>query len=107
MASNQKYQGGGEFNPLNVRGLNSPFKRSKVLEFLKKGKMSMWLSYLRLIWNHPMQNKHYRVITSSEDGSKTKGVIILIKRRLNLAIDKISSNNSRRLAYCGVSIQGK
>lgn len=39
---------------------------------------------------HRMQNKHYRAVASPGDGSKNKGVMILIKHKLNLATDKIS-----------------
>ena len=95
---------------LNVRGLNSAFKRSKVLELLKRKNVDVALlseTHLKPTDVRRMQNKHYRLVASSGDGSKTKGVMILMKRRLNLAIEKISSNNSGRLAYCGVSIQGK
>ena len=54
-----------------------------------------------------MQNKHYKIVASLGDGSETIRVMILMKRKLNLVIEKIISNNSGRLAYCGVSIQGK
>lgn len=95
---------------LNVRGLNSPFKRATVLELLKRKNVDVaLLSETRLKPTDVcrMQNKHCRMVVSSGDGSKTKGVMILMKCKLNLAIDKSSSNNSGRLAYCGVSIQGK
>lgn len=95
---------------LNVRGLNSPFKRSEVLELLRRKNVNVALlseTYLKPTEVRRMQNKHYRMVASSGDGSKTKGVMILMKRKLNLATEKISSNNSGRLAYCGVSIQGR
>ena len=95
---------------LNVRGLNSPFKRSKVLDYMRRKTVAVALlseTHLELVDIRRMQNKHYKAVASSGDGSKTKGVMILMKRKLNLTIEKISSNNSGRLAYCGVSIQGE
>lgn len=86
---------------LNVRGLNSPFKCSKVLELLKRKNVDVALqseTHLQPSDAHHMQNKHYRVGAYSGDGSKTKGVMIVMKCKLNLAIDKISCNNSGRLA---------
>ena len=81
---------------LNVRVLKSPFKRSKVPDLLKRKNVDVALlsvAHLEPSDVHRMQNKHYRVVASAGGGSKTKGVRILMKRKLNLAIDKISCNN--------------
>lgn len=85
---------------LNVRGLNSPFKYSKVLELLKRKNVDVAClseTHVEPSNVHRMQIKHYIVVASSGDGSKTKGAMILMKHELNLATDKISSNNSGRL----------
>lgn len=81
---------------LNVTELNSPFKHSKVLEFLRRKNVDVGLlseAHLKPSEVRRMQNKHYRMVASSGDGSKTKGVMILMKRKLNLAIEKICPHN--------------
>ena len=64
---------------LNVKGLNSPFKRASVLDFLHRHNIDVALlqeTHLRPKDVSRMQNKHYKPIVASGDGSHTKGVLI-------------------------------
>lgn len=95
---------------LNVRGLNTPFKRARVLDLMKRKDVDVALlseTHLMPKDVNRMQNRLYKPVAFSGDGSKTKGVMVLVKRSLNLNIEVSSSNNSGRLAYCGFSIQGE
>lgn len=52
---------------LNVRGLNSPFKRTKVLDFLRRKNVDVALlseTHLQPAYVHCMQNNHYKVVAS-------------------------------------------
>ena len=71
----------------NVRGLNSPYKRSKVLDFLRRKKIDIALihkTHLKPDDVSRVQNYYYKPIVASTDGSRTKGVMILMRRSINL-----------------------
>lgn len=51
-------------------------------------------THLRPLDMGRMQNKYYMPIVASGDGSKTKGVMILMKRNTNIQVEKV-------LAYWG------
>lgn len=94
----------------NVRGLNSPYKRSKVLNFLHRKKIDIALiqeTHLKPDDVSRVQNYYYKPIVASTDGSRTKGVMILMRRSINLTIERSGSENNGRLAFCCTSIQGK
>lgn len=50
-----------------------------------------------------LQNKYYRIASSSSDNTKTKGSIILISRKCSYTIDKISKDQTGRLSYICVT----
>ena len=94
----------------NVRGLNSPFKRSKVLDFLYRKKVDVALlqeTHLKPADIIRLQNKRFKTVAASSDGSSTKGVAVLMRRNLNVNIIKVSSDASGRLAFCCTSIEGR
>lgn len=94
----------------NVGGLNSPFKRSKVLDFLYRKKVDVALlqeTHLRPTDTLRLQNKRFKIVAASSDGSSTKGVAVLMRRNLNVNIIKVSSDTSGRLAFCCTSIEGR
>lgn len=94
----------------NVRGLNSPFKRSKVLDFLHRKNADIALlqeTHLKPNDTLRLQNRRYKMVAASSDGSSTKGVAVLMRRNLTINIIKVSSDASGRLAFCCTSIEGR
>lgn len=94
----------------NVRGLNSPNKRAKVLDYLRRKKVDVALlqeTHLTLEDTSRVQNRFYKSVVASADGTHTKGVMILMKRNINIAVEKVGSDKKGRLAFCCTSIQGK
>lgn len=60
---------------LNVRGLNSPFKRSKVLDFLHRQNVDIALlqeTHLKPNDTLRLQNRRYKMVAALSDGSSTK-----------------------------------
>lgn len=86
----------------NVRGLNSPVKRTKCLEFLKRKKISIALiqeTHLRTTDIHRFQNRFYKCIAHSSATNRTKGVAILFNRKLGVKVEKTGSDDVGRLAH--------
>lgn len=81
------------FFTLNVRGLNSPVKRLKCLEYLKQE------THLKSVDINRFQNKIYKVGAFSSAPNKTKGVLILVRRKLNLTLRASSSDSEERFCY--------
>uniref|UniRef100_A0A8C2C1Q9 exodeoxyribonuclease III n=1 Tax=Cyprinus carpio TaxID=7962 RepID=A0A8C2C1Q9_CYPCA len=74
----------------NVRGLNSPIKRTRCLEFLHRKSVSIALiqeSHLRSVDVHRFQNKQFKLVAHSCADTKTTGVLILVRRKLQISID--------------------
>lgn len=95
---------------LNVRGLNSSIKRTRVLDLLHRKNIDVaFLQETHLIArdSQRMQNKRYIPITSSSCKSKKKGVTILYKRNSNFIIEHSGSDDDGRIAYCCTLIEGK
>ncbi len=72
---------------LNVNGLNSAVKRTCVLEYLHRKSISCALiqeTHLKQSDVARFQNKYYKLIAFSCAQNKTKGVLILVNRKLNL-----------------------
>lgn len=95
---------------INVRGLNSPYKRSTILHFLRRKGVDVALmqeTHLKLNDISRVQDRLYKPIVASSDGTHTKGVMILMRRNLNLSIEKTGSDGKGRLAFCCASIEGK
>ncbi len=80
---------------LNVNGLNSAVKRTRVLEYLHRKSISCALiqeTHLKQSDVARFQNKYYKLIAFSCAQNKTKGVLILVNRKLNLTIEHIGSD---------------
>jgi len=77
----------------NVRGLNSQFKRSKLLDFLHRKKADIaLLQETHLNDTLRLQNRRYKMVAASLDGSSTKGVAVLMRRNLTINIIKKESS---------------
>ncbi len=71
---------------LNVNGLNSAVKRTRVLEYLHRKSISCALiqeTHLKQSDVARFQNKYYKLAAFSCAHNKTKGVLILVNRKLN------------------------
>ena len=53
------------------------------------------------------QNRFYKPMVAAADGTRTKGTLILMRRGINLTVEKTGSDNEGRMAFCCTSIQGK
>ena len=73
----------------NINGLNGPHKRTGFLDFLRRRKIDIVLvqeSHLKEEDVHRCNNKFYEVVSHSSSDAKTKGVLILVRRTLNITI---------------------
>ncbi len=80
---------------LNVNGLNSAVKRTRVLEYLHRKSISCALiqeTHLKQSDVARFQNKYYKLTAFSCALNKTKGVLILVNRKLNLTIEHLGSD---------------
>ncbi len=87
---------------LNVNGLNSAVKRTRVLEYLHRKSISCALiqeTHLKQSDVARFQNKYYKVIAFSCAQNKTKGVLILVNRKLNLTIEHLGSDEKGRFVF--------
>ncbi len=87
---------------LNVNGLNSAVKRTRVLEYLHRKSISCALiqeTHLKQSDVARFQNKYYKLIAFSCAQNKTKGVLILVNRKLNLTIEHIGSDEKGRFVF--------
>ena len=83
----------------NVRGLNSPYKRSKILDFLRRKKVDITLlqeTHLKPDDVNRFQNRFYKPMVAATDGTGTKGTLILMRRGINLTVEKTGSDNCGR-----------
>lgn len=95
------------FLTLNVRGLNSPVKRLKCLEYLKHKNVDIAFvqeTHLKSVDINRFQNKIYKVGAFSSAPNKTKGVLILVRRKLNLTLRASSSDSEGRFCYVTVML---
>ncbi len=87
---------------LNVNGLNSAVKRTRVLEYLHRKSISCALiqeTHLKQSDVARFQNKYYKLIAFSCAQNKTKGVLILVNRKLNLTVEHIGSDEKGRFVF--------
>ena len=87
---------------LNVWGLNSPVKRLKCLEYLKHKNVDIAFvqeTHLKSVDINRVQNKLYMVAAFSSAPNKTKGVLILVRRKLNLTLRASGTDNEGRFCY--------
>ncbi len=83
---------------LNVNGLNSAVKQTRVLEYLHRKFISCALiqeTHLKQSDVARFQNKE----TFSCALNKTKGVLILVNRKLNLTIEHLGSDEKGRFVF--------
>ena len=91
----------------NVRGLNSPIKRTRCLEFLHRKRVSIALiqeTHLTATNVHRFQNKHYKIIADSCASTKARGVLIIADRKLQFVVMEKGNDNDGRFAYILLSI---
>ncbi len=91
----------------NVRGLNSPVKRTKCLEFLKRKEISIALiqeTHMKTTDIHRFQNRFYKCVAHSSAMNRTKEVAILLSRKSEVKVEKSGSDDIGRLAYVCVTI---
>uniref|UniRef100_A0A3Q1GE03 Endonuclease/exonuclease/phosphatase domain-containing protein n=1 Tax=Acanthochromis polyacanthus TaxID=80966 RepID=A0A3Q1GE03_9TELE len=87
--------------------LNSPVKRTKCLEFLKRKEIAIALiqeTHLKTNDIHRFQNRSYKCVAHSSAPSKTKGVAILFSRRLGVKVEKQGRDDIGRLTYVCIMI---
>uniref|UniRef100_A0A671QCI0 Reverse transcriptase domain-containing protein n=1 Tax=Sinocyclocheilus anshuiensis TaxID=1608454 RepID=A0A671QCI0_9TELE len=80
----------------NVHGLNSPIKRTKYLEFLKRNNISIALiqeTHLKISDILRFQSRCYTCVVHSSASNKSKGVAILFDRKLGVTIDKCEKDS--------------
>lgn len=98
----------------NVKGLNTKTKRVKCLSFLRRHNVDIACiteSHLKIEDASRMQDKTYKIAVSSSALSKTRGSMIILKRNLDVVIEKTMTYQNDlglgRLALMCTSIQGK
>ena len=70
---------------------NSPVKRTKCLEFLKRKEISIALiqeTHLKTIHIPRFQNKFYKCVAHCPATNRTKGLAILFNRKLGVKVKK-------------------
>ncbi len=86
---------------LNVNGLNSAVKRTRVLEYLHRKSISCALiqeTHLKQSDVARFQNKYYKLAAFSSAQNKTKGVLILVNWKLNLTIEHLGSDECQTVS---------
>ncbi len=87
---------------INVNGLNSAVKQTRVLEYLHCKSISCALiqeTHLKQSDVARFQNKYYKLAAFSCALNKTKGVLILVNRKLNLTIEHLGSDEKGRFVF--------
>lgn len=94
----------------NVRGLNSPIKRTRCLQFMHHNNVDIALiqeSHLKQEDVHRFQNRRFKIIVSSCANNRSKGVVILVKRSVQLTVHLTGKDTIGRFAYAIVSVSSK
>lgn len=97
------------FISINVRGLNTPQKRTIVLDFLRKRNVDDAMiqeSHLRSADVGRFANKVYHTIASSSASTKSKGVMVVCKRYLKFSLIEAWSDKEGRIAIAKICING-
>ena len=87
---------------LNVNGLNSPIKHTRILKYLQGKSISCALiqeTHLKQCNVAHFQNKYYKLAAFSCARNKTKGVLILVDRRLHLTIEHTGNDDEGRFVF--------
>uniref|UniRef100_A0A8C1K2M6 Uncharacterized protein n=1 Tax=Cyprinus carpio TaxID=7962 RepID=A0A8C1K2M6_CYPCA len=84
----------------NVNGLNGAIKRTKCLDYLRSKRVSVALiqeSHLKTCDVHRFQNRYYKLVSFSSSDKKSKGVLILMARRLPFSMHCSRSDAAGRI----------
>uniref|UniRef100_A0A3Q1CUL9 exodeoxyribonuclease III n=1 Tax=Amphiprion ocellaris TaxID=80972 RepID=A0A3Q1CUL9_AMPOC len=98
------------FISVNARGLNIPHKRTTVLEFLRRENVDFAMiqeSHLLRRDTGWLANKHYHPIASSSAATKSKGVMVLCKRKLKFDFIDSLADDAGRIAIAKICMDGK
>ncbi len=93
-----------------MNGLNSAVKRTRVLEYLHRKSISCALikeKHLKQSDVARFQNKYYKLAAFSCALNKTKGVLILFNRKLNLTIEHLGSDEKGRFVFIRCKIYNR
>ena len=95
---------------LNVNGLNGPKKRTSILDLLHRKNIDIALlqeSHLKVEDVPRCNNRFYRVAASASLSSKTKGVLILVRRSFQIDILDQGNCTSGRIAHITTILDGR
>ena len=87
---------------LNANGLHSPIKCTWILEYLHRKSISCALiqeTHLKQCDVVRFQNKYYKLAAFSCARNKTKGVLILVNRRLHLTTEHTGNDDEGRFVF--------
>ncbi len=84
---------------LNVNGLNSAIKRTRVLEYLHLKSISCALIQETHLKQSDVARFQNKLAAFSCALNKTKGVLILVNRKLNLTIEHFGSDEKGRFVF--------
>lgn len=94
----------------NARSLNTPRKRTTVLDFCKKKN----LDFAMIQESHLMQkdasrlnNKFYHSLATSSTATKCRGVMVLCKRKLKFESIGSWADDNGRIAIAKIQMDGK
>lgn len=91
----------------NINGGNGPIKRAKCLDLLHRKKIQIAFiqeTHLKPVDVHRFQNKHFKVLASSCVTNKTKGVLILVNRKLSLTLHNTGGDSEGRFCYAYLTL---
>ena len=94
----------------NVNGLNGPIKRTACLDYLHRQHVDLAFiqeSHLRKSDVQRFSNKFYFVAASSSLDSKSRGTLVVLKRKLSFNILERYSCEEGRVSYIKTVIAGK
>lgn len=92
---------------LNVNGLNSAIKRTGILEYLQRKSVSCALiqeTHLKQCDVALFQNKYYKLTALSCAVNKTKGLLILVSRKLHFTVEHIRNDDEGRFVFARCKI---
>lgn len=91
----------------NVNGLNSPVKRTRCLEFLHSKKVALAIiqeTHLKSSDVHRFQNRRYKILSSSCASNRTRGVLILAARSLQITVHHTFSDDQGRFTLAIITV---
>uniref|UniRef100_A0A3B1ICK8 Reverse transcriptase domain-containing protein n=1 Tax=Astyanax mexicanus TaxID=7994 RepID=A0A3B1ICK8_ASTMX len=91
----------------NINGLNEPLKRASFLDLLQRKQIDIGLiqeSHLRAADISKCNNKFFRVAAYASANNSTKGVLILVRRSLQITILNQGSDEDGRITYITTTV---